>query len=162
MEPPMDIQELPGVGPVLAARLSAAGYATIADVAAADPEALQAVPGLGPTSSGRLVAAARSAAAEADGAIHPASRVAKAVDRLREAIPDLAKSKKHAAALVASTNRMTRWLADLDRRKIRNRVIAESRQISSEAKKRATSNRAAKALRGHAERIEKAVRRLDG
>jgi hypothetical protein len=157
----MEIQELPGVGPVLASRLAAAGYGSIAAIAGADPASLGAVPGLGPTTSRRLIEAAGATTSAASGASHPTSRVATAIDRLRAAIPDLARSKKHAAALVASTNRMTTWLAGLDRRKVRKRLIAETRRISSEAKKRASSNRSAKALRGHAERIEKAVRRLD-
>ena len=150
----MDVQDLTGVGPVLATRLAAAGFSTVADIAAADPEALGTVKGLGPTSSQRLIETARSAGVAS-------SKVAEAVASLRGAIPDLARSKKHAQALLRSTDRMAAWVSDLDSKKIRRRVIDETKRISTEAKKRARSNKAARALQGHAVRIEKAIRRLE-
>ena len=54
---------LPGVGEKLAARLAAAGYARVADLAQASVEALQEVEGIGPKSAERILNDARAALA---------------------------------------------------------------------------------------------------
>ena len=144
---------------MLAERLTTAGFPTVEAIAGADTAALTSVSGVGPATAQRLLAAAASATGPVVDGTPRMSRVAKAVTGLRLAVPDLAKSKKHAAALVHSADRMTEWLPHLDRRKTRKRVVAETKRISSEAKKRTASSKAAKALRGHAAKIERAVRR---
>jgi N utilization substance protein A len=59
-----DLTALPGVGEKLAARLTAAGFGTLAGLADASSEALQAVEGIGAKSAERIVQAAREALAE--------------------------------------------------------------------------------------------------
>lgn len=151
----MDVKELIGVGPVLAERLEAAGFGTVEAVAAGSTADLTAVSGVGPSLAGRLRDQATACVAPA---VTTESPVAERVKRLRRAIPDLAKSKKHADVLKQSTKRMTSWIDDLDRRKIRKRFVAETGRIVDEAKKRTSSKKAAKRLRKHATKIEAAVR----
>ncbi len=59
---------LPGVGEKLAARLVAAGYAGLAALAEATPEALQEIEGIGPKSAEKILQAAREALADAGSA----------------------------------------------------------------------------------------------
>jgi hypothetical protein len=86
--------------------------------------------------------------------------VAKSVKRLRRAIPDLAKSRKHAKRLKESTKRMARWVDDLDRRPVRTKFMAEVTKVSDEARKRTGSKKDAKTLRGYTSKIEEAVREV--
>lgn len=152
----MNVQDLNGVGPVLAGRLERAGLGTVEAVAAASIEELVAVPGVGPSAAARLQEQARALTAVP--AAEPGSPVAKRVERFRKAIPDLAKSKKHAKALRHSTKRMAAWIDDLDRSKIRKRFVAETGRLVEEATKRTGSKKAAKSLRKHATKIEAAVK----
>ncbi len=83
---------LPGVGEKLAARLAAAGYASVRALADASPEALQEIEGIGPKSAERIVQVAREAAAAASsgptGASDPASGAA--AESTEDAAPDAA------------------------------------------------------------------------
>ena len=64
---------LPGVGEKLAARLVAAGYAGLAALAEATPEALQEIEGIGPKSAEKILQAAREVLADAgSGPVAPA------------------------------------------------------------------------------------------
>jgi colicin import membrane protein len=161
----MGITELHGVGPVIAERLNAAGVGTVEAIAGATTEELAAVPGVGQRLAARMQAEAQtmlqdgSPTGRRDSApsSSSAATVAESVKGLHRAVPDLAKSKKHAKRLRKSTKRMTAWVDDLDQRKVRKQFLAETAKISDEAKKRTGSKKDAKALRKHAARIEKAT-----
>lgn len=162
----MEVVELRGVGPVLAARLEAVGLGTIESVAQAPIEELAAVPGVGPKRGADMKNQARFMLAPADSPRAEASAssghatVSRAVEKLRRQGPDLAKSKKHAKNLKSASKRMSGLAADLDTRKSRKRLIAEASRIQKEATKRTASKRDAKDLRKLAGHVEDSVRSI--
>jgi Mg-chelatase subunit ChlI len=52
------LRDVQGIGPSLESQLHEAGYGTVADLAAADPNNLVAVRGIGPVSARQIIAAA--------------------------------------------------------------------------------------------------------
>ncbi len=161
------ITDLNGVGPVMAQRLDDAGLGSVEAIAAATITELTQVPGVGPYHAARLNAEARALSGDgsaasgipSDDKSKRTAKVAKSVKRLSRAIPDLAKSKKQAKRLKASTKRMNRWANDLDRRPVRKKFIAEVTKVGDDARKRTGSKKDARTLRRHTSKIERAVRK---
>lgn len=160
----MEVMELHGVGPVLAARLEAIGLGTVETLAKASPEDLAAVAGVGPRRAAELkkqsVLVVAASARNADATRDDHATVSRAVRRLRRHAPDLAKSKKHAKTLRSASKRMSGLVGDLDSTKSRKRLIAESSRIREDAKKRTGSKRDARGLRKLADQVENAVRSI--
>jgi hypothetical protein len=140
---------------VIARRLDAAGLGTVESIAKASHDELIAVPGLGHHAAQSIKTQALSLTGGS--ASSEVAAVASSVKSLRAAIPGLAKSDKHAKRLKKSTRRMTDWVDDLGRRRVREQFVAEVGRIRGDAKKRTPSKKKARALRQHAKTIEKAL-----
>ena len=165
----MELTDLHGVGPVMGQRLYAAGFRTVQDVAGAAVDDLIAIPGVGPATAAKLNSDALALIATPSSNAppkkktkrkRPEKRVAKSVQSLRRAVPDLARSKKHRKHLTKSTDRLGGWVGDLGKTKVRERFVSEVSKISDQAKKRTGSKKDAKSLRAHAADIERAVRKV--
>ena len=161
----MEVVELHGVGPVLAARLEAVGFGTVESIAQASLVDLTAVTGVGPLRATDLKEQSVLLVSAAIPKPDPSPRndhatVSRAVKRLRRHAPHLAKSKKHAKSLKSASKRMTGLVGDLDTHSSRKRLIAEASRLQEDAEKRTGSKRDANGLRKLAGRVEDAVRSI--